>query len=81
MDVVILGKKEWSLSARPYPIYVGQDRNEAAEAIAKTAGEYPYIFEISTLPIRRIAAPKKAKTVLTEGNEGNEEKPKKKAKA
>jgi hypothetical protein len=57
MDVIVIGKKAFNRNDAPHVIYCGQSKDEAAAAIADTAGKFPFIYEVNPLEFRRIAVP------------------------
>jgi hypothetical protein len=57
MDVIVIGKKAFNRNEAPHVVYCGQSKDEAVKAIADTAGQFPYVYEVSPLEFRRIAVP------------------------
>ncbi len=54
MDVIVIGKKDFSRIAAPEVLYCGQSREEALAVVAKVGGSYPYIYQVNPLPFQRM---------------------------
>ncbi len=57
MDIIIIGKATHNRNDTPHVVYCGTDRNEAAAAVAATAGKFLQLYEVSPEKMRPIASP------------------------